>query len=39
MWEDPIVVEVRKAREELLRQANYDLHTFFQQMREKHKLK
>jgi hypothetical protein len=29
MIRDPIVEEVRKAREELFKQANYDLHTFF----------
>jgi len=30
MWKDPIVEEVRKAGEELFRQANYDLHTLFE---------
>ena len=33
MWEDPIVNEVRKAGEDLAKQANYDLHTFFQNLR------
>ncbi len=36
-WIDPIVQEVREAREELARQANYDLHTFFQNLRENEK--
>ena len=34
MWRDPIVEEVRKAREELFRQANYDLHTFFENIKK-----
>jgi hypothetical protein len=34
MWRDPIVEEVRKAREELFRQANYDLHTFFENLKK-----
>jgi hypothetical protein len=33
MWRDPIVQEVRKAGEELAKQANYDVHTFFQNLR------
>ena len=33
-WIDPIVQEVREAREELARQANYDMHTFFQNLRK-----
>jgi len=33
MWKDPIVQDVRKAGEELAKQANYDLHTFFQNLR------
>jgi len=33
MWKDPIVQEVRKAGKELEKQANYDLHTFFQNLR------
>jgi hypothetical protein len=36
-WIDPIVQEVREAREELARQANYDLHTFFQNLRKDEK--
>jgi hypothetical protein len=34
MWRDPIVEEVSKAREELFRQANYDLHTFFENIKK-----
>ncbi len=37
MWKDPIVQEVRKAGEILAKQANYDLHTFFQNMRNNEK--
>lgn len=37
MWQDPIVQEVRQAGEELARLADYDLHTFFQKLREKEK--
>ena len=37
MWEDPIVNEVRKASEDLAKQANYDLHTFFQNLRNNEK--
>lgn len=37
MWEDPIVSEVRKAGEDLVKQANYDLHTFFQNLRNNEK--
>jgi len=37
MWRDPIVQEVRKAGEELAKQANYDLHTFFQNLRNNEK--
>ena len=33
MWQDPIVQEVRKAGEELAKQADYDLHIFFQNLR------
>lgn len=33
MWQDTIVQEVRKAGEELAKQANYDLHIFFQNLR------
>jgi len=37
MWQDPIVQDVRKAGEALARQANYDLHTFFQNLRNNEK--
>ena len=37
MWRDPIVQDVRKAGEELAKQANYDLHTFFQNLRNNEK--
>lgn len=37
MWEDPIVNEVRKAGEDLAKQAKYDLHTFFQNLRNNEK--
>jgi hypothetical protein len=37
MWKDPIVEEVRKAREELARKANYDLHTLFENLRRNEK--
>lgn len=37
MWQDPIVREVRKAGEELAKQAGYDLHTFFQNLRNNEK--
>ena len=37
MWKDPIVQEARKAGEELARQAGYNLHTFFQKLRESEK--
>lgn len=39
MWRDPIVEEVRKAGEQLARRANYDLHTFFQNLRNNEKNK
>jgi len=32
MWKDPIVQEARKAGEKLARQADYNLHTFFQKL-------
>ncbi len=35
MWEDPIVAEVRKAGEKLAEEANYNLHTFFKNLRKK----
>ena len=34
MYEDPIVTEVRKAGQALAEQAEGDLHTFFQLLRE-----
>ena len=37
MWKDPIVQDVRKAGEELTKQANYNLHTFFQNLRDNEK--
>jgi len=37
MWQDPIVQDVRKAGEALAKQANYDLHTFFQNLRNNEK--
>ena len=42
MFTDTIVKEVRKAGEELAKKANYDLHTFFKNLREnaqKHNIK
>jgi len=37
MWIDPIVQEVRDAGVELAKQANYDLHTFFKNLRDNEK--
>lgn len=37
MWRDPIVQDVRIAGEELARRANYDLHTFLQNLRKNEK--
>ena len=37
MWKDPVVQDVRKAGEELAKQANYDLHIFFQNLRTNEK--
>jgi len=37
MWKDPIVQNVRKAGEELAKKANYDLHIFFQNLRNNEK--
>lgn len=34
MWRDPIVQEVRKAGEELAKRSNFNLHTFFEVLRE-----
>ena len=36
---DPIVAEVRKAREEYARQFNYDLHAMCEDLRRKQKLR
>lgn len=33
VWQDPIVAEVRAAREALLAEAGYDLHTLCQNLR------
>lgn len=37
MWKDPIVQEARKAGEDLAKQANYNIHTFFQKLRRNEK--
>jgi len=37
MWKDPIVQEARKAGEDLAKQVNYNVHTFFQKLRENEK--
>jgi hypothetical protein len=37
MYEDPIVTEVRKAGQSLAEQAEGNLHTFFQHLREAQK--
>ena len=37
MWQDPIVQDVRKAGEELAKQADYSLHKFFQNLRNNEK--
>ena len=37
MWIDPIVKEVREAGEEIAKEAGYDVHRFFQNLREKGK--
>lgn len=37
MWEDPIVSEVRKVREDLAKRSNYDLHIILQNMRDREK--
>ena len=34
MIRDPVVEEVRKAGEEMAREANYDIHTYFENMRK-----
>ena len=37
MWRDPIVEEVRQAGEELAKRANYNLHTFLENLRKNEK--
>jgi hypothetical protein len=37
MWEDPIVEEVRKAREAHAAQFNYDLQAIYQDLKEQEK--
>jgi hypothetical protein len=32
--DDPILAEVRKARDEMAREANYDIHTLCERLRE-----
>ncbi|NQT71807.1 MAG: hypothetical protein HQ553_03430 [Chloroflexi bacterium] len=34
MWQDPIVDEVRKARDEYAKQLNYDLRAIYQDIKE-----
>lgn len=33
-YDDPIVTEIRKAGDEMAREANYDLHTLCERLRE-----
>lgn len=33
-YDDPVVAEVRKAGDEMAREANYDLHTLCERLRE-----
>lgn len=35
VWRDPIVADVRRAREELFAAAGYDIHEFCRRLREK----
>jgi hypothetical protein len=37
MWRDPIVEEVRQAGVELAKRANYNLHTFLENLRKNEK--
>jgi len=37
MWRDRILEEVRRAREGLFKQANYDLHAFFKNLKKSQK--
>jgi hypothetical protein len=38
MWEDPIVTEVRKVRERLARQFDFDVHAIFADLRKRQPL-
>jgi hypothetical protein len=38
MWEDPIVTEVRKVREQLARQFAFDVHAIFADLRKRQTL-
>ena len=38
MWEDPIVTEVRKVREQLARQFDFDVHAIFTDLRKRQAL-
>jgi hypothetical protein len=35
MWEDPIVLEIRRIREELAAQFDFDVHSIFEDMRRR----
>jgi len=37
MWEDPIVAEIHRIREQIAARHNYDLHAICQAMREQEK--
>jgi hypothetical protein len=39
MWEDPIVAEVRRVREQLAAKFNYDVHAIFEDMRKREALR
>jgi hypothetical protein len=34
-WEDPIVAEVRRVRDQLSKEFNYDLHAIFEDLRKR----
>ena len=38
MWEDPIVTEVRKVREQLAREFDFDVHAIFTDLRKRQTL-
>jgi len=38
MWEDPIVSEVRRIREQLAKQFNFDVHLTFMDLRQRQSL-